>query len=355
MAFNPSTPLIPTFTTRRNTAHSTPAPSPLQEIPLADRVDQLTRHVQGVESREKARLEAAAAAPDPLADLKDFFRTLPGHPVPSPNVPREARPTLPAPFNGNPGDCRTFICKIKYLFFVHPHLYPTERQQVGLIVELLTGAAQAWVTPLLETQDDILSDLQEFLHRFSTTFGTVEPRAKAERAIGLLHQTGSIQDYATQFRTITVDLNWDSEALIYTFRRGLRHDVKDLLITLPRSNTLDGVINDASICYDRILDRNLDRRGAGPSSRSPWASPLSKGPPTTPTSLPPQVTQPSLSSPRGPLSETERARRRTAHLCLYCAGAGHLVNTCPNKQSRSGAHVAYVDLTDSGNVPAQVL
>ncbi|TGZ76147.1 hypothetical protein EX30DRAFT_45749 [Ascodesmis nigricans] len=39
-----------------------------------------------------------------------------------------------------------------------------------------------------------------------------------------------------------------------------------------------------------------------------------------------------LSARRGRITDTERARRRSARLCLYCGGVGHIVFSCPNKR-----------------------
>src|SRR5689334_22324998 len=46
-----------------------------------------------------------------------------------------------------------------------------------------------------------------------------------------------------------------------------------------------------------------------------------------------------VSKPRGPLSAEEKSRRRTAGLCLYCGGAGHIAATCPLVSSRRQGNV----------------
>jgi hypothetical protein len=38
---------------------------------------------------------------------------------------------------------------------------------------------------------------------------------------------------------------------------------------------------------------------------------------------------------RGPLTEAEKDRRRQLNLCMYCAGAGHSADTCPNKSAKA--------------------
>jgi hypothetical protein len=38
---------------------------------------------------------------------------------------------------------------------------------------------------------------------------------------------------------------------------------------------------------------------------------------------------------RGPLTQAEKDRRRQLNLCLYCGGAGHNADTCPNKSGKA--------------------
>lgn len=41
------------------------------------------------------------------------------------------------------------------------------------------------------------------------------------------------------------------------------------------------------------------------------------------------------SSPRGPLSVAEKARRRAGNLCMYCGAVGHYAAICPNRRSQT--------------------
>lgn len=58
-------------------------------------------------------------------------------------------------------------------------------------------------------------------------------------------------------------------------------------------------------------------------------------PPIPATPLPAPITEApepmQLGLLRAPLTPEEKQRRRMNNLCLYCVGAGHYANMCPNK------------------------
>ncbi len=57
------------------------------------------------------------------------------------------------------------------VFRLQPHRYATEETQVGLIGSLLIRTALSWFSSLLEKDSPLLADLDQFLEKFSRTFG----------------------------------------------------------------------------------------------------------------------------------------------------------------------------------------
>lgn len=53
---------------------------------------------------------------------------------------------------------------------MRPAMYLNEQAEVGLIINLLTGEALAWASPLLEWADPIHSHFEEFIKMFLLIF-----------------------------------------------------------------------------------------------------------------------------------------------------------------------------------------
>jgi hypothetical protein len=66
--------------------------------------------------------------------------------------------------------------------------------------------------------------------------------------------------YAAEFQQLTGDLEWNNKAFINRFHYGLKNNVKDLSITMPKVETLQEFII-PSITYDnRIFERHQEKR-----------------------------------------------------------------------------------------------
>jgi hypothetical protein len=76
----------------------------------------------------------------------------------------------------------------------------------------------------------------------------------------LRQETRSAAIYAAEFEQLTYDLEWNDKAFINRFRYGLKDDVKDLLITMPRFETLQEFIIQAITCDNRLFERCQEKR-----------------------------------------------------------------------------------------------
>ena len=274
----------------------------------------------------------------------------------TPTQYREPKIALPEKFDGSRSKFRGFLNQIRLIIQLHPHRYPDDSTQVGLIGSLLIGTALAWLAPLIESNDAILRNFPVFVHEFEATFGEADKAQVAANKIRLLVQGNrAASTYASEFRQLSCDLAWNDEALISQFRTGLRSDVKDLLLTLPDPDTLTEAIAQAVRCDNRLFERRSEGRiqrnnqvahypyNGSAQPRTPAPIPL--GP------MPMEVDTLSTNQPRAPLTEAEKHRRRSNHLCLYCGQPGHIARTCPAKVTPARANVR--QLTNSGNANAQ--
>jgi hypothetical protein len=238
---------------------------------------------------------------------------------------KEPRVSLPDKFDGTRSKFRGFVNQIRLITILQPERYPTEESRVGLIGTLLTGQALSWFAPLFEKRSPVLNNFETFLEAFAEAFGEHDKARWATTKIRSLRQgTRSASVYASDFRQLASDINWDEEALMSQFYWGLRDDVKDLLLSLPDPRTLNEAISQAVRCDNRLFQRRQDQRSRHQTSAS--ASSLN---------LHSEAEDMQIDAARvRALTPEEKKRRMEEGLCLYCGESGHKVGNCPKKQNR---------------------
>jgi Ty3 transposon capsid-like protein len=254
----------------------------------------------------------------------------------------EPKISLPDKFDGTRSKLRSFLTQVRLVFMMHPSRYPNEQSQVGLVGSLLTGSAAKWFAPLMEKNSPLLYDFEQFVQELEATFGdTDKVRASITKMQNLMQGSRPASTYASEFRQLACDVPYDDYALREQFRRGLRDEVKDLLITMPDPSSLSEAISFAVKCDNRLHERKQEMR---PRSSVPRSVPTNPAPRPAPAAVSNEPTPMQIDrSNRGPLSNVERQRRLQNNLCLYCGGAGHRAITCPVKVSRIQVRQAQVN------------
>lgn len=247
---------------------------------------------------------------------------------------KEPRISLPDKFDGTRSKFRGFINQIRLITVLQPERYPTEESRVGLIGTLLTGQALSWFAPLFEKGSSILNNFETFLEAFAEAFGEHDKARWATTKIRSLRQGArSTSIYASDFRQLACDINWDEEALISQFYWGLRDDVKDLLLTLPDPQTLNEAISQAVKCDNRLFQRRQDQRSwiSSRQDTTRHASTMSASSMNSHS----DIEDMQIDAVRfKPLTPEEKKRRMEKGLCLYCGDEGHKAGNCPKKQNQ---------------------
>lgn len=241
---------------------------------------------------------------------------------------KEPKASMPDKFDGTRANFRGFVQQVRLYLRLYPSRYPNGFTQVAFIGTLLSGNARSWFAPLLEKDSPILYDLEAFIERLTAAFGDSDRERVAERKIQNLRQgSRSAAIYAAEFQQLTCDLDWNDKAFMTRFRYGLRDDVKNLLITMPKADTLEELISQAIICDNRLFELRQERR-SGWRNDGAFAT-FSKGPENHSTDPEPMQ----IDAVRfKPLTAEERKRRFEQNLCLYCGEAGHKAVDCRKKQ-----------------------
>ncbi|KAG9087681.1 hypothetical protein FS749_002750 [Ceratobasidium sp. UAMH 11750] len=125
--------------------------------------------------------------------------------------------------------------KMEVYFNDYGTYFTDEKRIDATLVNMKEGEATKWAKPLLAkrlagTAHPALVSWQAFKHAFLLTFGDPIKKERAIRDIGKFKQTRSAKEYATEFRILMDELDWDEKALIDKFRMGLKDNVqKDIL------------------------------------------------------------------------------------------------------------------------------
>ncbi|CCO37374.1 Retrotransposon-derived protein PEG10 AltName: Full=Embryonal carcinoma differentiation-regulated protein [Rhizoctonia solani AG-1 IB] len=188
------------------------------------------------------------------------------------------------------------------------------------------GEPTKWANPLMQkhlnnTSHRYLTSWEAFKGAFLLNFSDPSKRDKAIREINSLRQTGSAQIYASQFRILIEDLDWDETALIDTFKKGLRYNLQRELLCMRISNlvidnySLEQVIETAIRADDILQQANALR---GPHSQPRGAKKDQSG-----------ETRTRKKKERYP---TETFLKRSQEgLYPKCGKKGHTMKRCPEK------------------------
>ncbi len=317
----------------------------MAETSMADPIDHLSLILATL---EQLQAENAAMRGSILELQSTACSDMPNITHNSPPPYHEPKVSLPDKFDGTRSRLRGFINQIRLILRLQPRRYATGFHQVGLVGSLLTGPAEAWFAPLVETASPLLEDFPAFLAEFEATFGETDRRRVALNRIYTLQQGNrAVSTYASEFRQLACDVGWGDQALRDQFRRGLRSDVKNLLLSLPDPVSLTEAITQAVRCDNRLFEFRQEERTSRPGQfsfrptgifHSPNPGPGSNEASTSDPS-PMEVDRVSTHS----LTSAQRRHRQANHLCFHCGAPGHLAVACPMKGGRM-----------SGNGRAQV-
>ncbi|KAF7698237.1 nephrocystin-4-like, partial [Silurus meridionalis] len=253
-------------------------------------------------------------------------------PTPSAFAPKEPHLVPPARFSGEPELCRSFLAQCSLTFSLQLSSFSTEQAKVAYVITLLSGRALRWPTAKWENQSLHCSTFTAFSEELRKVFGSATPRQDATRSL-LSSSQGerSVAEYAADFRTDATDSGWDRTALYDTFFRGLSAQVKDELAARELPPGLDALIALAIQIDRRIRERRSERFTRHPERTYHTPPTRHHTPPrTTPASEASSPPQP-MEIARRHLSLSEKERRRSQGLCLYCGEAGHMAASCPAK------------------------
>lgn len=251
---------------------------------------------------------------------------------------RREKVPKPSNFDGERGNVQAFLTQARAYLFANAHFLLTEADKILFVGGLLVGKAAEWWEPTLrdyvtfpeDKRDDdtkeIFADYVLFEKRLRNTFGNPDEQRTAERQLLGLRQSGSTGRYSIEFQRIAAKLDWNDEALMVQFYKGLREDVKDDLSREPRPDDLAKYIELATKIDNRLYERRQERQGKLTGYKK-----------HTPNSGRRINRSTAYGTHSGPMDLDVYATQsdRKQKVCYNCQKPGHFANKCPQKKKRN--------------------
>ncbi|KAF8751200.1 Retrotransposon gag protein [Rhizoctonia solani] len=245
---------------------------------------------------------------------------------------------LPDPYKGDTRGRKAtqWLDRMMLWVALHRDQFDKEEQMVMWILYHMTDKAADWALPIIGAI--IKGEREPSYHhpgpnrQIQGAFADPDAKRAAARKIAALSQTTTTSKYVTEFCNLMAELDWNEEAYIAQFTRGLHWKVKELLSTKDSIPDKLEAIFAASIKIDNIRRENEENHPKKLPAKSPATVATTS---TTPLS--------GSDYQRTPITLPRRKDcRRASGLCVKCGQKGHGIKQCPNGWKATIKEVAKV-------------
>ena len=251
---------------------------------------------------------------------------------------------LPPKFNGaRTNSASDFKDSMDRIFFLQPRRFPTDDIKIIYLSSFFTDAAKLWYQALHGANSPCLQSVDSFWPVFMNRFGN--PLASEDQKIKLLScrqgKFEPIEDFNSRFLTLTLNINFNDEALRCMYIQAIGADTLEKLydqehvpISLADTMSICEMIESRRRQINKRRNLFSDRRNMFSTSRG-TPDPMNNALTKAKNEIPLLPTAQDSTERRGPLSDAEKQRRRTSGLCLYCGAADHSIIACPAKNTQA--------------------
>lgn len=282
--------------------------------------------------------------------------------------PKELKLTQPEKYSGDPHSCRYFLTQCSMHYLGKPHQFTSDRAKVLFLSSNLSGEALKWVAPLIDRGDPLLDNFSRFTGAFRRMFDRrVSSHTRGLEFFSVRQGSRDLTMYINRFQQLSAEVECTDATKFSVFLLGLKDEIREAIYSVyPMPTKFSALVELALQVEVRLRERGFQQRMTG--KRAPIFTPgggssnsqvpfkieplggaskvvsVGKGGPVGGKAQNPPRVFPPGTSPRPPLSEEEKARRRRENLCLYCGKPGHSVQECRLVRNQNPQVVSVVSL-----------
>ncbi|KAG9017550.1 hypothetical protein FRB90_000801, partial [Tulasnella sp. 427] len=185
-----------------------------------------------------------------------------------------------------------FIAKCETYFRFKAHNFNDNTELVAWATQFLSDRAWSWVQPILNNgNDEQAQNWAAFQQAFDLNFGEHDTEGKSEQRIHELKQTRSAADYTSKFNNLAVWIQWNDQALIDQYKRGLKTEIMKAGTIVTWPNTLQEV-QERAVYMDDELFKAKQLEGRTPNAPQPQRRPFAMRVPNNPVQTQTQIAPP---------------------------------------------------------------
>lgn len=259
----------------------------------------------------------------------------------------------PPSFSGKKSEARRFKLLAEAYLRLNINKYDTDEKKVWFFLGLLnSGIAATWSEMVMEkiiADEDVkkknaghvmtYDTLTKVSAAFDKKFNVTDAKGEAQADLEKLRQgKDTVETYSTTFDILAPKTEYDEEALIYFFKRGLRSDICDQASRIyPRATDLETWQKYAHDMDSMERGRIEEKRRWNTFTYFRPTQATQQTTQTTKTSTSQHVPMDVDAVQYTPLTQPERERLRRSGGCFYCRQQGHMAKECPNRGQRTQA------------------